>query len=380
MKKFIYTILICILVLSFTSCSNDNEPETSPSGEVSVTINISNQTPAKYENITFEAIIESQSDIDKVIWNCQGKEIGTGMTITYHFTEEGEYPVTVKVVNSDKREGSASKSVTVSGTSLKYALNTFDSNKTWIMGHRGNTYQSNAPENSIKGIESCIALNGIVNVVEIDPRRTKDGIIILMHDETIDRTTTGKGKVKDLTLKEIQSYQLKLDDGTVTSEKVPTLYDALLSGKGKIYFDLDVKDVPVKEVYDIVKSAGMLEQVFFYTEDIDVVKTIINYTPSPIVYPQCIEASDIDVLASLDIKMAQLSLSKALDTNFPENLQQKGLLWTTNILDMKGYDYDTQMLQGNYTGIDKLLVKNVNMIQTDYPQVLASYLESKGRR
>lgn len=41
------------------------------------------------------------------------------------------------------------------------------------MGHRGNTYQSNAPENSIKGIESCIALNGIVNVVEIDPRRTK---------------------------------------------------------------------------------------------------------------------------------------------------------------------------------------------------------------
>lgn len=189
-----------------------------------------------------------------------------------------------------------------------------------------------------------------------------------------------QGKVKDLTLKEIQSYQLKLDDGTVTSEKVPTLYDALLSGKGKIYFDLDVKDVPVKEVYDIVKSAGMLEQVFFYTEDIDVVKTIINYTPSPIVYPQCIEASDIDVLASLDIKMAQLSLPKALDTNFPENLQQKGLLWTTNILDMKGYDYDTQMLQGDYTGIDKLLVKNVNMIQTDYPQVLASYLESKGRR
>lgn len=54
--------------------------------------------------------------------------------------------------------------------------------------------------------------------------------------------------------------------------------------------------------------------------------------------------------------MAQLSLSKALDTNFLKSTA-KGLLWTTNILDMKGYDYDTQMLQGNYTGIDKLLVK-----------------------
>ncbi len=380
MKHFLYTILVSYLVFSFISCSNGDEPETSPVGEVSVTINVSNQTPAKYEDITLQAVIEGNSNIDKVVWMCQNQIIGNQPTITYHFTEEGEYPVTVKVICSDKSEGDASKNVTVSGTSLKYALSIFDSNKTWIMGHRGNTYQSNAPENSIKGIESCIALNGIVNVVEVDPRRTKDGILILMHDETIDRTTTGKGKVKDLTLEEIQSYQLKLDDGTVTSEKVPTLYDALLSGKGKIYFDLDVKDVPVKEVYDIVKSAGMLEQVFFYTEDMDVVNTIRNYTPSPVVYPQCIEASDIEFLASLDIKMAQLSLSKALDTNFPENLQQKGLLWTTNILDMKGYDYDSQMLKGNYTGIDKLLAKNVNMIQTDYPQVLASYLEAKGRR
>lgn len=380
MKTIVYTISIFILTLLTTSCDNNNEPDTSSEGEVSVTLNVSNQTPAKYEYITLQAIVNDGSNIDEIKWMCGDQEIGNEPTINYCFTEEGKYSISANVTCSDKNSGVASKEVTVSGTSLRYSLENFDSGKTWIMGHRGNTYQSDSPENSIKGIESCISLNGVVNVVEIDPRRTKDGILILMHDETIDRTTTGTGKVKDLTLEEIQSYQLKLEDGTITSEKVPTLYDALMAGKGKIYFDLDIKDVPVKEVYDIVKSAGMLEQVFFYTEDMDVVNTIGKYDPAPVIYPQCIEESDVEFLASQGIKMAQLSLSKALDTDFPARLQDKGLLWTTNILDMKGYDYDSKMLEGNYDGVDKLLVKNVNMIQTDYPQLLVKYLEEKGRR
>lgn len=380
MKTIVYTISIFILTLLTTSCDNNNEPDTSSEGEVSVTLNVSNQTPAKYEYITLQAIVNDGRNIDEIKWMCGDQEIGNEPTINYCFTEEGKYSISANVTCSDKNSGVASKEVTVSGTSLRYSLENFDSGKTWIMGHRGNTYQSDSPENSIKGIESCISLNGVVNVVEIDPRRTKDGILILMHDETIDRTTTGTGKVKDLTLEEIQSYQLKLEDGTITSEKVPTLYDALMAGKGKIYFDLDIKDVPVKEVYDIVKSVGMLEQVFFYTEDMDVVNTIGKYDPAPVIYPQCIEESDVDFLASQGIKMAQLSLSKALDTDFPARLQDKGLLWTTNILDMKGYDYDSKMLEGNYDGVDKLLAKNVNMIQTDYPQLLVKYLEEKGRR
>lgn len=380
MGKFFYTISICVLIFLITSCNNNNEPKSSPVGEVSVILNISNQTPAKYEYITLQAIIEDGRSIDRITWMCGGEEIGNEPTISYCFTDEGKYSISAKVISSDKNEGVALKEVTVLGTSLKYSLENFDSGKTWIMGHRGNTYLSEAPENSIKGIESCISLNGVVNVIEVDPRRTKDGILVLMHDETIDRTTTGKGKVKDLTLEEIQSYQLKLEDGTITSEKVPTLYDALIVGKGKIYFDLDIKDVPIKEVYDIVKSAGMLEQVFFYTDNMDIVKTMGNYDPAPIIYPQCIEETDVDFLASQSIKMAQLSLSKALDTDFPARLQDKGLLWTTNILDMKGYNYDSQMLEGNYTGVDKLLAKNVNMIQTDYPELLVRYLEEKGRR
>ena len=58
---------------------------------------------------------------------------------------------------------------------------------------------------------------------EIDPRLTKDSVIVLMHDETIDRTTTGKGKVSDYTYAELQQFNLVDRDGKVTDFKIPTL-------------------------------------------------------------------------------------------------------------------------------------------------------------
>ena len=210
---------------------------------------------------------------------------------------------------------------------------------------------------------------------------TKDGVIVLMHDETVDRTTTGKGKVKDLTYKEIQSFNLKNEKGESTKYKVPSLYDILIEGRGKIFFDLDIKDIPFNEVYNVVKQAGMIDQVLFYTEKLDILNNLNKYNPQPIMYPQCINKSDIDKLsANKDIRMVQLSLNKAIDTDFPEALVEQGLLWATNILDMKGYNYDSQMLEGNYTGVERLVVKNVNMIQSDYPQILHNFLKDKGKR
>lgn len=73
-------------------------------------------------------------------------------------------------------------------------------------------------------------IRGAVDIVEVDPRMTKDGVIVLMHDETIDRTTTGKGKVKDLTYEQLQSYRLKLADGTVTNHTVPLCMTHWLQG------------------------------------------------------------------------------------------------------------------------------------------------------
>ena len=69
-------------------------------------------------------------------------------------------------------------------------------NQVIVVSHRGDW--RNAPENSLQAIKNCIKMG--VDMVEIDIRETKDGHLVLMHDKTIDRTTTGKGLVKEWTL------------------------------------------------------------------------------------------------------------------------------------------------------------------------------------
>ena len=74
-----------------------------------------------------------------------------------------------------------------------------------VASHRG-AHNGNF-ENSIASTKNAIKLG--VDIIEMDVRTTKDGHLIVMHDSRIDRTTTGKGKVEELTLAEIRSYKLK---------------------------------------------------------------------------------------------------------------------------------------------------------------------------
>ena len=112
-----------------------------------------------------------------------------------------------------------------------------------ISGHRGGML-SGYPENCIESFEKTLSFAEAF--FEIDPRLTKDSVIVLMHDETIDRTTTGKGKVSDYTYAELQQFNLVDRDGKVTDFKIPTLKACLDWSKGKTILNLDIKDVPLE--------------------------------------------------------------------------------------------------------------------------------------
>ena len=81
-----------------------------------------------------------------------------------------------------------------------------DNKEITVVAHRADWRY--APENSLAAIESSIRLGA--DVVELDVQKTKDGQLILMHDKTLDRTTTGKGKVAEWTLDSIRTLYLKL--------------------------------------------------------------------------------------------------------------------------------------------------------------------------
>ena len=93
-----------------------------------------------------------------------------------------------------------------------------DENTVMVASHRGDW--RNFPENSLEAIESAIKMG--VDIVEIDLQRTKDGELILMHDATLDRTSTGTGMIADTTFAYIKTLKLRNGCNIRTKHNVPT--------------------------------------------------------------------------------------------------------------------------------------------------------------
>jgi len=113
-----------------------------------------------------------------------------------------------------------------------------------VVAHRGAS--GYAPENTMAAIKKAITMG--VDMIEIDVQLSKDNEVVLMHDLTVDRTTNGKGKVRDLYLEEIK----KLDAGKwfsseFSGEKVPTLEEVIQAINGQCKLLIEVKHVKSKK-------------------------------------------------------------------------------------------------------------------------------------
>lgn len=120
-----------------------------------------------------------------------------------------------------------------------------------VSGHRGGR-EKHFPENSIEGFQNV--LDQMPAIFEIDPRLTKDSVIVLMHDATLDRTTNATGKLADYTWDELQNVRLKDSENNVTTSHIPTLEEVIIWSKGKTIVNLDKKDVPMKMIAELIKK------------------------------------------------------------------------------------------------------------------------------
>lgn len=123
-----------------------------------------------------------------------------------------------------------------------------------VSGHRGGMMPG-YPENCIESCEKTLSL--MPTFFEIDFSFTKDSVMVLMHDLTIDRTTTGKGLVADYTYDELRRLNLVDRDGKVTPYRIPRLKDVLEWGKDKVVFNFDNKYINTKGVSGEVRRASL---------------------------------------------------------------------------------------------------------------------------
>lgn len=124
-----------------------------------------------------------------------------------------------------------------------------------------------APENSLAALENCVRLG--VDMMETDVRRSADGELVMIHDDSVDRTTDGRGLVRALTLAQLRALRLRQNlggkDAAPTAERMVTLDEMLAAARGRMLLNLDVKDAIQAEVIDAVVRAGMTDQVIVKT-------------------------------------------------------------------------------------------------------------------
>lgn len=140
-----------------------------------------------------------------------------------------------------------------------------------VIGHRG--ARGYEPENTLRSIRRAIQLG--CHIVEVDVRMTRDGHLVLMHDETVDRTTDGTGRLRDMTLAEVR----RLDAGL--GERVPLLSEALeLARSHGVEVIVEVKEPDtVNKVVDVVRECGVVDKVIVASFHHPVVKEAVEAEP-----------------------------------------------------------------------------------------------------
>lgn len=120
-----------------------------------------------------------------------------------------------------------------------------------VSAHRGG-YTDTRPENALGTLAATNAAYPAV-LLEVDVRRTRDGVLVLLHDETLERTTTGRGRLDERSAADVAALRLTTPTG-VTAEAVPTLDSALAWSAGRAVLTLDVKPgLPPAEVVAAVR-------------------------------------------------------------------------------------------------------------------------------
>ena len=141
----------------------------------------------------------------------------------------------------------------------------------YICSHRAITVasvQKGLPENSLPNIQEAIDQGA--DMVELDVRTTKDGVPMLMHDESVSATTDGSGSISGKTFEQMKALKMhprgKTTYPTVDGEyvRVPTLVEALELCKGKIYVNLDVKDCSMDRLLQAIQEADAFDDVMIY--------------------------------------------------------------------------------------------------------------------
>jgi len=192
-----------------------------------------------------------------------------------------------------------------------------------VYAHRGASVEF--PENTLAAFRRAVELG--VEGMELDVHLSADGHLIVMHDETVDRTTNGTGALAAMTLAEIK----ELDAGN--GEKVPTLGEVLDLVGDKLHVDVEVKANAAGEAV-LKELAGRNTRWLISSFQWDVLQYVRSQDAGAELWPLTVGASDDAIAMAKEIGAPTLAISrKGLDEDIARYLHEQGLdfwVWTVN--------------------------------------------------
>ena len=273
------------------------------------------------------------------------------------------------------------------------ALNDPASRYVVVACHRGDW--RNYPENSLGAIESVIRMGA--DIVEIDLKLTKDSVLVLSHDHTCNRMTTGKGDISTMTYDSLATFNLKTAHNVaIPGTRITTFQEALEACKDRIvinvdqgyqYYDLVVKLTDAMDMTDqiLIKGKKAREVVaremegsrMMYMPIIDIQKPkgkdlFAQYEDwyaqtgeKPLAYEVCFSELNEEVEACCQKVIAQGSK-----------------LWINTLwASLCGGYEDDAAFEGDPDKVyGKILDLGTSIIQTDRPELLIGWLKKQGRR
>lgn len=261
-----------------------------------------------------------------------------------------------------------------------------------VISHRGDW--RNYPENSIPAIESIIRMG--VDMMELDVKMTKDSVLVLMHDKTIDRMTNGKGKVSDITYDSLMTFKMRRAHNVTTdSLRVPTLREALLCCKDRILVNVDHAYPYYKEIVELTEELGVTGQVLMKGKSsIDKVNEDMAKHEKNLLYMPIIDINKPKGKALFAeyqergvVPMAYEVCYNVLDDDAKDCMKKivesGSKLWINtfwpSVCGGYGNDDDAAVdAPDPYAVYQQFIDLGARMLQTDRPELVLEFLRSKG--
>lgn len=272
--------------------------------------------------------------------------------------------------------------------SLLSCLHNPKSDYVFVIAHRADW--RGAPENSIQAIENSIRMG--VDMVEIDIQRTADGQFVLMHDPTLDRMSTGKGRIADYTLEQIRQFRLRSGNAVKTRRAIPTLEEALLACRDRVLVNIDKGGDYIREILPIIQRTGTERQVIIKGKyALDRVKADYGDSKGMLYMPivDMYDSTAVERGAEFAKKMHPVAFElcfkteQELDPTFVNIVLKSGSrVWINTLWDTlcAGHDDENALIEGMDKHWGWVLDRHATMIQTDRPEMLINYLKQHGRR